>query len=1079
MSQALQRSHPQFGAKFCEKRYHCFTMAASAIVILAGLAAMASSSSHQLGVSPSGEPVLGAPSAFGNNAGATCSASTAGRDDCYPWTTTNLTASKCLAHGCCWDPTTTVEGVPWCFYPTIPAPAPLQCAAVTIASRLDCHPEENASEDSCGARGCCWDTSAAVTGSAVKGIPACFYPRTTGLVLQSSKQTVTGTEDTLAWGDARRGPFGNDPATVVAEISYETDTRLRLRVTNPADRDQWDVTPLVRAAPAATSKASNPLYAAATPSSAGSQWAMQVVRTASGAVLFNSTPASQFGGMIFERQYIEFSTAIPPGARLFGLGEHVTPLELDATSTDEAGQTYTIFARDRGTPDHAAHGGTNLYGHHPILYITDPSTGEASGIVLVNSNAMDVVIQPGAVTFRVIGGIIDLYVLAGPTPLAVSQQYAELVGHPGMPPYWALGFHLCRWGYYNASYFGSIVSGMEANNMPIDAYWHDIDLFNEHRDFTVDPVNYPQSQMGPIISHITGGGVHYGGIIDPGIQCNLEPGQYPALDNGTAADVWIRNGTGDGYVVRAVWPGPTYFPDFFAKNTQQWWTQQYAAFRANFQGAQFAWLDMNEIATIADTDTCGPARPNDRPRSAPLRVRVSESAEALALRSTAAPAMGDGFDPEWPPYLPGRFGGNVKLETKTLPMDSQQSIGLNYNTHSLYGWSESRATTRTFQTLLGERPLIISRSTFLGHSALGAGHWLGDNTATWHDLHMNIAGVLQFGALFQVPLVGADTCGFNNPTNAELCTRWMATSAMLAPFFRNHNSINMPEQAPYVFGEPYTSSIRAHMFERVRLLPMWATAFFRAASDAIPPVRPLFMEFPSSALAGADVSAVDDEAVVGPGLLVAPVITQGADSRSVFVPRASVWYDWWTGNDAATMGVPHGAGVNVTVPCPLDSGLAPVFLRGGTVIPTQTPARNSTAARSNPLQYTAAIDVGTGSATGELFWDDGVAIDSVAQGKYVLVAVNATHNASSGSGGLVAKPAVAGMAPPATAAIDTVVVFGAVGASATATTATANGSPATVAFDATTGVLSVALPSPVGITDALNVQWTTRVSSLA
>lgn len=52
-----------------------------------------------------------------------------------------------------------------------------------------------------------------------------------------------------------------------------------------------------------------------------------------------------------------------------------------------------------------------------------------------------------AITFRSIGGVLDFYLFLGPTPSDVISQYTELLGRPFMPPYWGLGFHLCRFGY--------------------------------------------------------------------------------------------------------------------------------------------------------------------------------------------------------------------------------------------------------------------------------------------------------------------------------------------------------------------------------------------------------------------------------------------------------------------------------------------------------------------------------------------------------------------------------------------------------------------------------------------------------
>lgn len=60
-------------------------------------------------------------------------------------------------------------------------------------------------------------------------------------------------------------------------------------------------------------------------------------------------------------------------------------------------------------------------------------------MLLLNSNAMDVVLSKDRVSWRVTGGVLDFYFLMGPTPNAVLEQLTTIIGRPVMPPYWSLG----------------------------------------------------------------------------------------------------------------------------------------------------------------------------------------------------------------------------------------------------------------------------------------------------------------------------------------------------------------------------------------------------------------------------------------------------------------------------------------------------------------------------------------------------------------------------------------------------------------------------------------------------------------
>jgi alpha-glucosidase len=97
---------------------------------------------------------------------------------------------------------------------------------------------------------------------------------------------------------------------------------------------------------------------------------------------------------------------------------------------------------------------------------------------------------------------------------------------------------------------------------------------------------------------------------------------------------------------------------------------------------------------------------------------------------------------------------------------------------------------------------------------------LGDNFASWQYMYFSIQGVLQH-QMFQIPFVGADTCGFNNNSDEELCNRWMQLAAF-TPFYRNHNIKGAISQEPFVWDSVANAS-RTAIAVRYSLLPYWVS----------------------------------------------------------------------------------------------------------------------------------------------------------------------------------------------------------------------------------------------------------------
>jgi lysosomal alpha-glucosidase len=111
----------------------------------------------------------------------------------------------------------------------------------------------------------------------------------------------------------------------------------------------------------------------------------------------------------------------------------------------------------------------NLYGSHPYYLSVEDLDGHSSGVFLFNSNAMDILLQPTpAITWRTIGGILDFYVFLGPQPSDVVRQYNQLIGLPSLPPYWGLGFHLCRFGYQTIDNMKAVFNRTREAQIPYD-----------------------------------------------------------------------------------------------------------------------------------------------------------------------------------------------------------------------------------------------------------------------------------------------------------------------------------------------------------------------------------------------------------------------------------------------------------------------------------------------------------------------------------------------------------------------------------------------------------------------------------
>jgi alpha-D-xyloside xylohydrolase len=122
------------------------------------------------------------------------------------------------------------------------------------------------------------------------------------------------------------------------------------------------------------------------------------------------------------------------------------------------------------------------------------------------------------------------------------------------------------------------------------------------------------------------------------------------------------------------------------------------------------------------------------------------------------------------------------------------------------------------------------------------------------------------------------------------------------------------------FGDDAYACLRDMLFLRERLRPYILEQMRVCQHDGLPPMRPVFIDFPDDPQAW----QVQDAFLFGPDILVAPVTAYRAREREVYLPAGSHWTDAWTGQETA-------GGQSVTVAAPLER--IPLFLRDGADLP--------------------------------------------------------------------------------------------------------------------------------------------------
>ncbi len=283
--------------------------------------------------------------------------------------------------------------------------------------------------------------------------------------------------------------------------------------------------------------------------------------------------------------------------------------------------------------------------------------------------------------------------------------------------------------------------------------------------------------------------------------------------------------------------------------------------------------------------------------------------------------------------------------------------------HNVFPVAYAKAPYEKFQQFNGIRGLNQTREGYAGiqrYPYIFAGDWPSE----WQYFPAVIKAGLNIGVSgvgFWAHCMG----GFEHDADPELYMRW-CQFGMLSPVATVFGMDHPGYKEPWNYGADGLRNFKKYDSLRYSLLPYLYSNTWVQYKTGLPLMRALVLQYQDDK----NVHEIGDQYLLGDNLLVCPVTTKGAQTRTVYLP-AGDWFDYWTGKSYSGRQYIH-------VVTPLD--IMPMFVKAGSIIPRQ-PVMNYVGERPVP-QLT--LEVYPGNGTFEVYEDDGRSL-AYQQGKYSLV----------------------------------------------------------------------------------------------
>lgn len=536
---------------------------------------------------------------------------------------------------------------------------------------------------------------------------------------------------------------------------------------------------------------------------------------------------------------LTFTLKLRENDAIYGLGESVRGI-------NKRGYIYRSFCAD--DPNHTE--ATNsLYGAHNFIVIDSeealfgvffdcPSTVTFDigfthrDVLTVSSECKD----------------MSVYVIKGDDIYSIIKEFRQAIGRSYIPPMWAFGYTQSRWSYADKNKVREVVASYKNADIPLDAVYLDIDYMERYKDFTINPEAF--GDFDDFVKEMRQQGIRLVPIIDAGVK--IEEG-YDVYEEGVEKGYFCTDAEGKPFEA-CVWPGMTHFPDFLNPEARLWFGKKYKILTD--MGIEGFWNDMNEPAIFFSQKSMEEAH-----------RRISEYAKEDTLTL-------DGFND-----LKGYFSSrqNCDEDYRGFYHNTPQGRMCHKEVHNLYGYNMTRSAAEGLkENDPNKRYLLFSRASYIGMHRY-AGIWTGDNHSWWSHILANLRvlpGLNMCGFMY----VGADLGGFGCEASRDLLLRWLSLG-IFTPLMRNHSALGTRFQECYQFED--TDDFKHIIDLRYRLIPYLYSEYMKATLEGTLMFKPLAFEYPEDNVA----KHTEDQLIVGNEIMIAPVYTQNAIGRYVYLPE--------------------------------------------------------------------------------------------------------------------------------------------------------------------------------------------------